>query len=277
MQAEFKLASLKAVGILKKLIGVNRMENKQPSQMDLLIASHLGLKRQGPGSDEMTLKALSFVELPKENASIADLGCGTGGQTMLLAQNTGSRITGVDMIPDFIEVFNDHAQKLHLDDRMRGIVGSIEELAFEKESLDLIWSEGVIDSLNFGKMLDYWHGFLKKYAYVSVTCPSWFTAERPQEVESFWSEANSGMDSIESNIVTLRNSGYQFIAAFVLPDECWTENYYKPRKLAEKQLLQKYPGEQSVEEYVRSMAYEVDLYESFKQYYGYAFYIGKKI
>lgn len=127
------------------------MEHKQPSQMDLLIESHLGLKRQGPGSTEMTLKALSFVELPKENAHIADMGCGIGGQTMLLAQNTVGSITGVDFIADFIEVFNDNAQKLSLHDRVQGIVGSIDALAFEKDSLDLIWSEGVIDSLGFGK------------------------------------------------------------------------------------------------------------------------------
>ena len=99
------------------------MEHKQPSQMDLLIESHLGLKRQGPGSTEMTLKALSFVELPKENAHIADMGCGIGGQTMLLAQNTVGSITGVDFIADFIEVFNDNAQKLSLHDRVQGMVG----------------------------------------------------------------------------------------------------------------------------------------------------------
>ena len=164
-----------------------------------------------------------------------------------------------------------------LSDRVQGIVGSIDALAFEKDSLDLIWSEGVIDSLGFGKMLAYWHGFLKKGGYVSVTCPSWLTDERPDEVEKFWSDAGSGMDSIESNIVTLRESGYQFIAAFVLPESCWTENYYNPRKTAEKQLLEKYPGSEAVEEYVRSMACEVDLFDKFKQHYGYVFYIGRKM
>ncbi|MDL2217877.1 class I SAM-dependent methyltransferase [Christensenellaceae bacterium OttesenSCG-928-M15] len=253
------------------------MENKQPTQMDLLIESHLGLKRQGPGSTEMTLKALSFVVLP-DDARIADLGCGTGGQTMVLAQNTNnSSITGVDFISAFIEVFNSQAGKLSLQDRVRGVVGSIDDLSFEKNSLDLIWSEGVIDSLGFGKMLAYWNGFLKKSGYVVVTCPSWLSDERPAEVQKFWSDAGSGMDSIESNIVTLRECGYRFIAAFVLPEECWTENYYNPRKAAEKQLLEKYPGSEAVTEYVRSMAYEVELFDKFKQYYGYVFYIGRKM
>lgn len=231
--------------------------------MDLLIESHLRLKRQGPGSTEMTLKALSFVELPV-GAQIADLGCGTGGQTMILAQNTNSsNITGVDFIPAFVEVFNGNAKKLSLQERVHSIVGSIDALAFEKESLDLIWSEGVIDSLGFGKMLTYWNGFLKKSGYVVVTCPSWLSDERPDEVQKFWSDAGSGMDSIESNIVTLQECGYQLTAAFVLPESCWTKNYYTPRKAAEHQLLKKYPGSEAVTEYVRSMAYEVELYNKF--------------
>lgn len=253
------------------------MKNTQPSQMDLLIESHLGLKRQGPGSEEMTLRALSFVELPEGKTHIADLGCGTGGQTMILAQNTSSKITGVDMIPDFIEVFENHAKELSLQDRVQGVVGSIDALTFEKEELDLIWSEGVIDSLGFEKMLSYWHGFLKKLGYVAVTCPSWLCDERPKEVQKFWSDAGSGMDSIENNIKTLRECGYQFISAFVLPETCWTENYYVLRKASEKQLLKKYPGSEAVDEYVQSMAYEVELYEKFKQYYGYVFYIGRKM
>jgi hypothetical protein len=46
------------------------------------------LKRQGPGSPEVTLKALSFIESLPPDARIVDIGCGTGGQTMVLAQHT---------------------------------------------------------------------------------------------------------------------------------------------------------------------------------------------
>lgn len=82
------------------------MKNKDITIFDLLIETHKSLERQGPGSPEMTLRALSFVENLNENSRIADLGCGTGGQTMVLAQNTAGHITGVDMVPDFIDIFN---------------------------------------------------------------------------------------------------------------------------------------------------------------------------
>ena len=38
------------------------MKNKDITIFDLLIETHKSLERQGPGSPEMTLRALSFVE-----------------------------------------------------------------------------------------------------------------------------------------------------------------------------------------------------------------------
>ena len=62
------------------------MENKQPSILDLIVESHAGLERQGPGSPEITIKALSFLDNPGKFSRVADLACGTGGQTVVLAQ-----------------------------------------------------------------------------------------------------------------------------------------------------------------------------------------------
>ena len=74
------------------------MENEQSSihdfDMNLICEVHLGLERQGPGSPEMTVKVLSFLDNPDEISRVADLGCGTGGQTMILAQHLAGTITG---------------------------------------------------------------------------------------------------------------------------------------------------------------------------------------
>lgn len=253
------------------------MENKNMTMFDLLIETHIGLKRQGPGSPEMTMRALSFVDNLNEESYIADLGCGTGGQTMVIAQNTIGHIIGVDMIPNFIDIFNQNVKQLHLENRVTGIVGSVEELPFKKEELDLIWSEGVIDGIGFEKAVTYWNGFLKKGGYLAVTCPSWLTDECPSEVEKFWVDAGSGLDSIENNISILQNTGYRFISSFTLPEECWIQNYFAPREAVEKSLLEKYSGNQMVEAYIEGDRREVELYTKYKQYYGYVFYIGKKI
>jgi hypothetical protein len=105
------------------------MENEQASvhsfDIDLICEYFAGLERQGPGSPDAAMKALSFIDGLSKEPKIADLGCGTGGQTMILAQNnvTGNifqavvvqklkflnnSITGVDRFPGFIrsEGFN---------------------------------------------------------------------------------------------------------------------------------------------------------------------------
>ena len=55
--------------------------------VNLICDFFLNTERQGPGSPEVTLKALSFIDNLTDKSLIADLGCGTGGQTMILAQH----------------------------------------------------------------------------------------------------------------------------------------------------------------------------------------------
>ncbi|MDR0771099.1 MAG: class I SAM-dependent methyltransferase [Burkholderiales bacterium] len=253
------------------------MEDEQKSITDLIIETHEGLERQGPGSPEMTIKALSFLDNLDEISRVMDLGCGTGGQTRVLAKKITGKITGVDQFPGFIKAFNDNAKKSNLQERVTGVVGSMENLFFQKEEVDLIWSEGAIDNIGFEKGLNYWNGFLKKNGHVVVTCPSWFTDERPAEIEKFWADAGSKLDTIGHNISILQKSGYSFVAAFALPENCWTDNYFIPRETAEKALLEKYTGNKTVAAYIEDEKFEVALYSKYKQYYGYVFYIGKKV
>ncbi len=98
-----------------------------------------GIERQGPGSPEVTIKALSFIDNLTGESRIADVGCGTGGQTMVLAQHAPGQITGIDLFPYFIDLFNLNAGKLNLQHRVKGITGTMENLPFHPEELDLIW------------------------------------------------------------------------------------------------------------------------------------------
>jgi len=253
------------------------MEKDELSMMDLLIETHIGLERQGPGSPEMVIKALSFIDDLNKISNVVDFACGTGGQTIVLAQNISGKITGVDICPNFIDTLKDNAKKLNLQDRVDGIVGSMDSISLPKEEFDLIWSEGAIDSIGFEKGITYWNGFLKKNGYIAVTCPTWLTIERPAELEKFWSDAGCELDTVGNNISIMEKSGYSFIAAFKLPEECWTDNYLLPREAANKALLEKYPGNETVEAFIKDSKYEFELFSKYKQYYGYVFYIGRKI
>jgi len=253
------------------------MRNEQPTILDLIIESHVGLNRQGIGSAKATIKALSYLDDLDKISKVLDLGCGSGGQTMTLAQKIPGDITGVDICPELIEVFNKNAKELGVSDRVKGIVSSMDNLNFEKDSFDLIWSEGAIYEIGFARGLKQWNKYLKKGGFIAVTDASWLTNERPQEIEKFWNDAGCGLNTIEDNISIMQKSGFNLIATFLLPAECWTDNYFTPRNAADKVLLEKYSGNEIVENYIKDNKYEEELYSKYNQYYGYVFYIGKKI
>lgn len=254
-------------------------EDKSIHEFDfrLICEYYSSIERQGPGSPEVTAKALSFIDTLGNQSKIADIGCGTGGQTMVLANLTSGFITGIDLFADFIDIFNEKCRNSNLQERVEGVVGSMDKLAFQKEELDLIWSEGAIYNIGFERGLNEWHKFLKKGGYLAVSEASWFTEKRPDEIDKFWKDAYPEIDIISNKVAQMQKAGYIPIAAFVLPENCWTENFYAPQVSAQDNFLKKYAGNKSAEDLVKNQRHEAELYDKYKEYYGYVFYIGKKL
>jgi len=223
--------------------------------VNIIVEYYSTLERQGPGSPEVTKKALSFIEGLNENSKIADIGCGSGGQTMIMAQTVPGTITGIDLFPLFVNKFNENAKKLGL----------------------LMYSEGAIYNIGFEKGLKEWRKFLKKGGYVAVSEVSWFTNERPKEIEDFWMDAYPEIDTIPNKLKQMQDAGYVPVASFILPEICWTEHFYAPQVQAQINFLKKNEGNEAAEGFVENQRHETRLYHKYKDCYGYVFYIGKKI
>ncbi|QQO09160.1 class I SAM-dependent methyltransferase [Breznakiella homolactica] len=245
--------------------------------VNLICEYFLGVERQGPGSPEVTVKALSFIDNLTGNSKIADIGCGTGGQTMILARHTPGNVTGIDFFPAFIDRFNENAASLNLQDRVHGKVGSMDNLQFGNGELDLIWSEGAIYNIGFERGLNEWKRFLKKGGYIAVSEVSWFTDERPEEIDVFWKDAYAEIDTIPAKTAQVQKAGYIPVATFVLPDNCWSEHFYPPQVPVQEAFLKKHAGNKTAEELIANQRHEEKLYAKYKDYYGYVFYIGRKI
>ena len=222
-------------------------ENKSIHEFDFnLICEYFSsMKRQGPGSTESTIKALSFIDSLTESSKIADLGCGTGEQSMVLAQHTPCQITGIDIFSQFIDLYNRNAAKINVEQRVKGITGSMDNLFFGEEELDLIWSEGSIYNIGFINGINYWKRFLKEGSYLAISEASWFTEERPDEINEFWLEAYPEIDTISNKIMQLQHAGYTPIAHFILPENCWIENFYILQEKAQQSFLAKYPNNEA--------------------------------
>lgn len=254
-------------------------ENKTIHDFELnLICDYFSnMERQGPGSPEVTLKALSFIDNLTDKSRIADIGCGTGGQTMVLAEHVQGQITGLDLFPGFIDIFNRNAKRLGFGDRVEGIVGSMDNLPFRNEEFDLIWSEGAIYNIGFERGLKEWRKYLKTGGYIAITESSWFTDERPAEINDFWMDAYSEIDTLPNQVTKIYKAGYLPVATFILPENCWTEHYFAPKIAAREIFLNKYAGNKIAEEFAELQSIEEVLYSKYKDYYGYVFFIAKKV
>ena len=175
--------------------------------VSLICAYFAALERQGPGSPAATVQALDFVDNLSATSRIADIGCGTGGQTMVLAAHTPARITGIDLFPDFIYRFNANSRTHGVHDRVTGRVGSMDDLPFAEAELDLIWSEGAIYNIGFARGINEWRRFLKPGGFLAVSEASWFTRERPEEIDRYWHDAYPEIDLVSTKVGQMEQAG----------------------------------------------------------------------
>lgn len=85
------------------------------------------------------------------------------------------------------------------------------------------------------------------------------------------------IDSIEHKIEQMSAAGYEPYAHFILPETCWTKNYYEPMAPAMKSFLQDHQNSAAAQSFVNRLQEEIAYYKENKEYFGYVFYIGRKI
>ena len=116
----------------------------------LLIDFYRRALRQGPGGEAETRRALDLAGLDRTRPlKIADIGCGTGAGSLLLARELDARITAVDFLPEFLEELQARARALGLADRIAPLNCSMDALPFAAEEFDLILSEGAVYNMGF--------------------------------------------------------------------------------------------------------------------------------
>lgn len=254
------------------IITINKM-----SELDLIIDLYQSTSRQGPGSVAETLKALELINLPKTDIlKIADLGCGSGGQTFTLAKNTNSDIIAVDLFSDFLKVLNQESAKLGLQNQIKTLQASIDDLPFEKETFDVIWSEGAIYNIGFENGIKAWKDYLKVGGYLAVSEITWITNNRPKEIEDFWTTAYPEIDTASNKIKILEANGYSLTGYFYLNKESWLENYYQRLQDTFPNFLERQQYSELAKKVVQDNQSEIDLYKQYQNYYSYGFYIAKK-
>jgi ubiquinone/menaquinone biosynthesis C-methylase UbiE len=246
--------------------------------IQLLMDLHKRNKRQGPGGDAQTERALELARIDRKGPlKIADIGCGTGASTLVLAKHLHARITAVDFLQEFLDELTVRAKQAGVADRISPLACSMDELPFAEEELDVIWAEGAIYNIGFEKGVSAWRRFLKAGGVLVASEITWLTDSRPSEIQEHWEAEYPEIDTAAAKIKILENHGYSPIGYFVLPENCWVEEYYAPMRSQFEEFLARHKNSEEARAIVHAEEKEIDLYSRCKAHYSYGFYIATKI
>jgi SAM-dependent methyltransferase len=244
----------------------------------LLIDLHKGAHRQGPGGDAETAMTLDLSRVDRSAPlRIADIGCGTGASTLVLAQRLNAQITAVDFLEDFLEVLDGKAKKRGLSQSITTLACAMEDLPFGDGEFDVIWSEGAIYNIGFEKGIKDWNRYLKKGGVLAVSEITWMTDSRPSDLQEYWHAEYPEIDVASAKIGILEKHGYSPIGYFVLPEHCWLANYYRPMQNSFQDFLNRNGNSEDAHAIVAAEKREIELYEKYKTYYSYGVYIARKL
>jgi len=243
--------------------------------MNIFFEIHSNLPQQAPGSDKATLRALAAIATLRSGAQILDVGCGPGRQTLLLARETGYDITAVDTHQPFLDELNERAAAANVSDIIHAVNCPMEAMEFEDERFDIIWSEGAIYIMGFRDGLVAWRRFLRPGGFIAVTELTWLTDSPPEEARLFWADDYPAMSTVDSNLNMIRESGYELISHFTLPESDWWTDYYRPLEKRIEALRPLYSNDRQALDAFEATEMEMDIYRKYSASFGYVFYVMK--
>jgi SAM-dependent methyltransferase len=246
-------------------------------ELQLLIALHKDAVRQGPGGDAETRLAVTLSGLRgKRNLRIADIGCGSGASTLILAEELDAHITAVDFLPEFLEGLKRAAAKAGVEDRITTLAQSMAALPFNEGELDAIWSEGAIYNMGFEAGITAWRPFLKPGGILAVSELTWLTGDRPADLQAHWDREYGEVDTASAKMALLEKLGFSPIGYFVLPEYCWLDNYYRPMQRRFSGFLEAHGRSEAAKAIVAAEEAEIALYERHRTFVSYGYYVARK-
>ncbi len=233
------------------------------------------LEGLAPHSLSMTKKALSFVSHLNKMEKVADIGCGPGYQSVTLWDITKAHVVAIDYREDYIAKFQHELIEQKLDNKISPMLLQTEDIPFNEEEFDMIWSEFLGGDIGYDQVLKKWGKFVKKDGYIVICAYCWNNNNMPKDVIEFFQSHNIDIDHYSARILQMNKYGFVPVSHFIMPEECWW-NYFCPIDVNLDKILKKYPNNSEVHKFVKDINTEINLFEKYGDYYEYAFFIGKK-
>jgi SAM-dependent methyltransferase len=231
------------------------------------------LPRQGPGERASTLRALR--QLPPLTASqrLLDIGCGSGAQTLDLAQACPARILAVDSHAPFLAQLDARAAALQLASCVTTQPGDMADLHLPDHAFDVLWSEGAIFIVGFARGLALWRRLIKPGGYLVISESCWLCDQPPAEVRELFGDACADVGDVASRRAAIHAAGYRLLDDFMLPASAWWDNYYVPLGRSVERFRAAHAGNDDALAVAAHSEHEIDVYRRHADSFGYAFFV----
>ncbi len=196
-----------------------------PDDLARLLALYEDTPRQGPGSVATTRRALRSLPDDLVVERVLDLGCGTGGSTLVLAEETGAHVTAIDVHAPYLDTLRAEAAARGLADRVTARVGDMGDAAALGDGWDLLWAEGSAYSIGFGDALRTWRPLLRPGGCLVVTELVWFVDAPTDPARAFFAEEYPDMTGEAARVALAESAGYAVLDTFRLPADDWRAYY----------------------------------------------------
>lgn len=231
------------------------------------------MPRQGPGTRESTLRALAMLPRLTSAQRILDVGCGTGAQTIDLAQATDAKIVAVDIHPPFVARLAGRVAELGLGGRVSAEVADMKELPFADGAFDVVWSEGAIFVIGFADGLRAWRRLLLPSGYLVVSDLCWLVDDPAADLCAFFDSEGADVGEVEERRSAVAAAGYRLVGDFVLPQIGWSQNYYLPLGESVARFREVHEGDAEALEVAAGCEHEIDMFRKHAGAFGYVFFV----
>lgn len=240
-----------------------------------LIELHHGLEQQGPGDKEFSRQILSNLEGLPENPRIADMGCGAGAGTLVLAEMFRSNIRAVDFSREFLNDLETRAKQKDLDQFIETVACDMGKTGWAPKSVDLLWSEGSAYILTFSGALASWRPLMAYHGIAVISELSYFTDQTPEPLKDHMKNMYPAIKKESENAQIAKASHFDVLEVLRLPTHAWWEHYYDPLK----ENIQSYKSSKdpTMQAVIAETENEMKFFQEYAAFYGYSFYILKAI